>query len=59
MKSAFFEEMRRFLTANQSAYEPDVIMPSARKAAQQVVKQKMDLFNQQTSIPQFSRNSYT
>lgn len=45
MKSAFFEEMRRFLTANQSAYEPDVIMPSARKAAQQVVKQKMDLFN--------------
>ncbi|MFB4261934.1 ketose-bisphosphate aldolase [Shouchella clausii] len=45
MKSAFFEEMRLFLTANQSAYEPDVIMPSARKAAQQVVKQKMDLFN--------------
>lgn len=45
MKSAFFEEMRRFLTANQGAYEPDVIMPSARKAAQHVVKQKMDLFN--------------
>lgn len=45
MKSAFFQEMRRFLTENQTAYEPDVIMPSARKAAQKVVKHKMDLFN--------------
>jgi len=45
MKSAFFGEMRRFLTEQQEAYEPDVIMPSARKAAQKVVKQKMDLFN--------------
>ncbi len=40
MKSAFFEEMRSFLAANQGAYEPDVIMPSARKAAQNVVKKK-------------------
>ncbi|GGB39408.1 hypothetical protein GCM10011409_16160 [Lentibacillus populi] len=45
MKSAFFQEMRRFLTDNRGAYEPDVIMPSARKAAQEIVKQKMDLFN--------------
>lgn len=45
MKSAFFREMRRFLTEQQGAYEPDVIMPSARKAAQKVVMQKMDLFN--------------
>ncbi|NBJ69513.1 MULTISPECIES: ketose-bisphosphate aldolase [Clostridia] len=45
MKSAFFQEMRRFLTDNQGAYEPDVIMPSARNAAKEVVKQKMDLFN--------------
>ncbi|TDQ41209.1 ketose-bisphosphate aldolase [Aureibacillus halotolerans] len=45
MKSAFFREMRRFLTENQTAYEPDVIMPSARKATQEVVKAKMDLFN--------------
>lgn len=45
MKNAFFQEMRRFLTNHQEAYEPDVIMPSARKAAQEVVKFKMDLFN--------------
>ncbi len=45
MKSAFFRELRNFLTDQQGAYEPDVIMPSARKAAQEVVKHKMDLFN--------------
>lgn len=45
MKNAFFTEMRRFLTENQGAYEPDVIMPSAREAAKKIVKQKMDLFN--------------
>ncbi|GIN59538.1 hypothetical protein J8TS2_38570 [Lederbergia ruris] len=45
MKSAFFQEMRRFLTDNPGAYEPDVIMPSARNAAKEVVKRKMDLFN--------------
>ncbi|MBM0065532.1 ketose-bisphosphate aldolase [Alkalicoccobacillus gibsonii] len=45
MKNAFFKEMRRFLVENDTAYEPDVIMPSARKAAQEVVKKKMDLFN--------------
>ncbi|MEY8752800.1 ketose-bisphosphate aldolase [Alkalicoccobacillus gibsonii] len=45
MKNAFFKEMRRFLIENDTAYEPDVIMPSARKAAQEVVKKKMDLFN--------------
>ncbi len=45
MKSAFFQEMRRFLIENDTAYEPDVIMPSARKAAKELVKQKMDLFN--------------
>ncbi|WP_077298517.1 ketose-bisphosphate aldolase [Virgibacillus pantothenticus] len=45
MKSAFFQEMRRFLKDNQGAYEPDVIMPSARNAAKEVVKHKMHLFN--------------
>lgn len=45
MKSAFFQGMRRFLKDNQGAYEPDVIMPSARNAAKVVVKHKMDLFN--------------
>ncbi|MDQ0207372.1 ketose-bisphosphate aldolase [Alkalicoccobacillus murimartini] len=45
MKNAFFKEMRRFLIENDTAYEPDMIMPSARKAAQEVVKKKMDLFN--------------
>ncbi|MFD1173115.1 ketose-bisphosphate aldolase [Oceanobacillus picturae] len=45
MKNAFFQEMRQFLTNQPSAYEPDVIMPSARKAAQEVVMRKMDLFN--------------
>lgn len=45
MKSAFFQELRRFLTEQPGAYEPDVIMPSARKAAQELVKRKMDLFN--------------
>lgn len=44
MKNAFFKEMRTFLTENPGAYEPDVIMPSARKAAKDLVKQKMDLF---------------
>ncbi|MGP4063531.1 ketose-bisphosphate aldolase [Oceanobacillus sp. M65] len=44
MKNAFFQEMRQFLTNQPSAYEPDVIMPSARKAAQEVVMRKMDLF---------------
>ncbi len=45
MKNAFFKEMRRFLIENDTAYEPDVIMPSARKAAKEIVKKKMDLFN--------------
>lgn len=45
MKNAFFQEMRSFLIENQDAYEPDVIMPSARNAAKEVVKKKMDLFN--------------
>lgn len=45
MKNAFFQEIRRFLTANPGAYEPDVIMPSARNAAKELVKKKMDLFN--------------
>lgn len=40
MKNAFFQEMRSFLTENQGAYEPDVIMPSARNAAKEVVKKK-------------------
>ncbi|MFD2829966.1 ketose-bisphosphate aldolase [Corticicoccus populi] len=45
MKNAFFKEMRTFLSENTGAYEPDVIMPSARNAAKEVVKKKMDLFN--------------
>lgn len=45
MKDAFFQEMRRFLIDNPDAYEPDVIMPSARQAAKNLVKKKMDLFN--------------
>jgi len=45
MKNAFFQEMRRFLIENDTAYEPDVIMPSARQAAKELVKTKMNLFN--------------
>lgn len=45
MKDAFYQEMRRFLVENPTAYEPDVIMPSARQAAKELVKKKMDLFN--------------
>lgn len=45
MKNAFFGQMRSFLDDNPGAYEPDVIMPSCREAAKQLVKQKMDLFN--------------
>lgn len=45
MKNAFFQELRSFLTENQDAYEPDVIMPSARNAAKELVKKKMDLFH--------------
>ncbi|MEF2291102.1 MULTISPECIES: ketose-bisphosphate aldolase [Virgibacillus] len=44
MKNAFFKAVRQFLLENEGAYEPDVIMPSARKAAKEVVKHKMDLF---------------
>lgn len=45
MKNAFFKQMRTFLTENENAYEPDVIMPSARESAKELVKHKMDLFN--------------
>ncbi len=45
MKTAFFKQLRKNLADNPDAYEPDQLMPSARKAAQEVVEYKMDLFN--------------
>ena len=45
MKTAFFSQLRKNLDENPGAYEPDQLMPSARKAAQEVVEYKMDLFN--------------
>ncbi|MFD1442021.1 ketose-bisphosphate aldolase [Lacticaseibacillus hegangensis] len=45
MKTAFFKQLRKNLDDNPDAYEPDQVMPSARKAAQDVVEYKMDLFN--------------
>ena len=45
MKTAFFTQLRKNLDDNPDAYEPDQLMPSARKAAQDIVEHKMDLFN--------------
>ncbi|MFT9191382.1 MAG: ketose-bisphosphate aldolase [Liquorilactobacillus sp.] len=45
MKTAFFNQLRKNMNDNPGAYEPDQLMPLARKAAQNVVKHKMDLFN--------------
>lgn len=44
MKTAFFKQLRKNLNENPEAYEPDQLMPSARKAAQDIVEYKMDLF---------------
>lgn len=45
MKNAFFNQMRSFLVAYPDAYEPDVIMPSCRQKAKDLVQHKMALFN--------------
>lgn len=44
MKTAFFKQLRKNFAENPDAYEPDQLMPSARKAAQEIVEYKMDLF---------------
>lgn len=44
MKTAFFKQLRENLNNNPDAYEPDQLMPSARKAAQDIIEYKMDLF---------------
>lgn len=45
MKNAFFNQMRSFLDEHPDAYEPDVIMPSCRQKAKELVQHKMALFN--------------
>lgn len=45
MKTAFFNQLRKTLVEKPDDYEPNVLMPSARQAAQDVVEYKMDLFN--------------
>ncbi|EJE97994.1 ketose-bisphosphate aldolase [Liquorilactobacillus mali] len=44
MKTAFFKQLRKNLAENPEAYEPDQLMPTARRAAQKIVEYKMDLF---------------
>ncbi|WP_252313060.1 ketose-bisphosphate aldolase [Sinobaca sp. H24] len=44
MKLAFFNRLREMLEENPGAYEPDVLYPEATKAAKELVKKKMDLF---------------
>lgn len=45
MKTAFFKKLRENLNNNPEAYEPDQLMFSARKEAQRIIENKMDLFN--------------
>ncbi|GMA09069.1 hypothetical protein GCM10025886_22200 [Tetragenococcus halophilus subsp. flandriensis] len=45
MKIAFFKKLRENLNNNPEAYEPDQLMFSARKEAQRIIENKMDLFN--------------
>ncbi|MCP1092497.1 ketose-bisphosphate aldolase [Bacillaceae bacterium OS4b] len=44
MKRAFYNQLRATLDENPNAYEPDILMPEATKAAIELVKKKMDLF---------------
>ncbi|MDD9781469.1 ketose-bisphosphate aldolase [Priestia megaterium] len=44
MKRAFYNQLRATLYENPDAYEPDLLMPEATKAAIELVKKKMDLF---------------
>ncbi|MFB5932484.1 ketose-bisphosphate aldolase [Peribacillus frigoritolerans] len=44
MKRAFYNQLRATLDENPNAYEPDMLMPEATKAAIELVKKKMDLF---------------
>lgn len=44
MKRAFYNQLRATLDENPDAYEPDLLMPEATKAAIELVKKKMDLF---------------
>ncbi|KAB7667184.1 ketose-bisphosphate aldolase [Bacillus sp. B1-b2] len=44
MKRAFYNQLRITLEKNPYAYEPDMLMPEATKAATELVKQKMELF---------------
>ncbi|MGW8424533.1 ketose-bisphosphate aldolase [Peribacillus simplex] len=44
MKRAFYNQLRATLDENPNAYEPDLLMPEATKAAIELVKKKMNLF---------------
>lgn len=45
VKSAFFNECRRFFAENPGAYEPNEIFPSCITAAKRVIKHKLGVLN--------------
>ncbi|TWE04158.1 fructose-bisphosphate aldolase class II [Peribacillus frigoritolerans] len=51
MKRAFYNQLRATLDENPNAYEPDILMPEATKAAVELVKKKMDLFGSTGKAP--------
>jgi fructose-bisphosphate aldolase class II len=51
MKRAFYNQLRATLDENPNAYEPDILMPEATKAAIELVKKKMDLFGSTGKAP--------
>lgn len=51
MKRAFFLQLRKTLSDQPNAFEPDVIYPDANKAAKEVLAFKMDLFKSTGKAP--------